>query len=112
MISDVPNMALAVGYTNASWTLKCDLTGRYVCRLLNHMDKHGYAQCCPRRDPSVKEAPFIDFTAGYIRRSIDDFPRQGSALPWRVYQNYALDRMMLKHGAVEDRAMEFSGSVR
>jgi monooxygenase len=112
MISDVPNMALAVGYTNASWTLKCDLTAQYVCRLLNHMDKHGYTQCCPRRDASVKEAPFIDFTSGYIQRSIANFPRQGSTLPWRVYQNYAVDRMMLKHQSVRDGAMKFSGSAR
>ena len=108
MLSDVPNMALAVGYTNASWTLKCDLTARYVCRLLNHMDQHGYTQCVPRRDASVKEAPFIDFTAGYIQRSIAAFPRQGTTLPWRVYQNYAVDRVMLKHTSVRDKAMQFS----
>jgi monooxygenase len=108
MLSDVPNMALAVGYTNASWTLKCDLTARYVCRLLNHMDQHGYAQCVPRRDATVKEAPFIDFTAGYIQRSIGAFPRQGATLPWRVYQNYAVDRVMLKHASVRDKAMQFS----
>jgi cation diffusion facilitator CzcD-associated flavoprotein CzcO len=108
MLSDVPNMALAVGYTNASWTLKCDLTARYVCRLINHMDEHGYTRCVPRRDATVKEAPFIDFTAGYIQRSIGMFPRQGSKLPWRVYQNYAVDRMMLKHQSVTDSAMVFS----
>jgi monooxygenase len=109
MCSDVPNLALAIGYTNASWTLKCDLTSEYVCRLLNYMDRHGYAQCCPRRnDPSLKEQPLLDFSSGYIQRSIDQFPRQGSFAPWKLYQNYVLDRMMLKHGSLEDPGMEFS----
>jgi cation diffusion facilitator CzcD-associated flavoprotein CzcO len=109
MCSDVPNMALAFGYTNASWTLKCDLTCEYVCRLLQHMDKHGYTKCCPRRtDPSLKEEPLLDFSSGYVQRSIDKFPRQGTFAPWRVYQNYALDRMMLKHQRVDDGVMEFS----
>jgi monooxygenase len=113
MCSDVPNLALAIGYTNASWTLKCDLTCEYVCRLLNYMDAHGYTQCCPRRsDPSIKESPLIDFSSGYIRRTIDQLPRQGSAVPWKLYQNYALDRFTLRHGRLEDGAMEFSRAGR
>ncbi len=109
MLSGVPNLALAVGYTNASWTLKCDLTYEYVCRLLNHMDEHGYRQCTPRnRDPSVTELPFIDLASGYVLRSIDQFPKQGSKAPWRLYQNYALDILSLRFGAIEDGAMEFS----
>jgi monooxygenase len=111
MCSDVPNLALAIGYTNASWTLKCDLTSAYVCRLINHMDRHGYTQCCPRRnDPALKEEPLMDFSSGYVQRSIGNFPRQGSFAPWKLYQNYALDRMLLKHARVDDRSMEFSGS--
>jgi cation diffusion facilitator CzcD-associated flavoprotein CzcO len=108
MCSDVPNMALAIGYTNASWTLKCDLTSEYVCRLLNYMDKNGYTQCVPRRDASVKEMPLIDFSSGYVTRSIDKFPRQGNKTPWRLYQNYALDRMLFRHARLDDHAMEFS----
>ena len=109
MLSGVPNLALALGYTNASWTLKCDLTCEYVCRLLNHMDEHGYRQCMPQnRDPSVAELPFIDFSSGYVLRSIDKFPKQGSKAPWRLYQNYALDILSLKFGAIEDGALEFS----
>ncbi len=109
MCSDVPNLALAIGYTNASWTLKCDLTSEYVCRLINYMDKHGFKQCCPRRrDASVKELPIIDFSSGYIQRSIDEFPRQGAAAPWKLYQNYALDMLLLRHAPLADRAMEFS----
>ena len=108
MFSDVPNLALAIGYTNASWTLKCDLTSEYVCRLLNHMEVRGYVSCCPRRnDPTVKEVPLIDFSSGYIQRSIADFPRQGSFAPWRLHQNYAVDRVLLRHSRVDDKAMEF-----
>jgi monooxygenase len=108
MASDVPNLALAIGYTNASWTLKCELTSEYVCRLLNHMDQHGYTRCVARRnDPNLKEEPLLDFSSGYVQRSVDKFPRQGTFAPWRVYQNYALDRWMLKRGKVDDGVMEF-----
>ncbi len=109
MLSGVPNMALAIGYTNASWTLKCDLTCEYVCRLLRHMDEHGYQQCMPyNRDSSIRELPFIDFSSGYIQRAIAHFPKQGSKAPWRLYQNYALDILSLRFGSIEDGTMEFS----
>ena len=109
MISGIPNMAFAFGYTNASWTLKSDLTCEYVCRLLNHMDEHGYTQCVPEnRDPSVTKQPFIDFSSGYVLRAIDKFPKQGSKAPWRLYQNYARDILSLRHGAIEDGTMRFS----
>jgi monooxygenase len=109
MLSGVPNLAVALGYTNASWTLKCDLTCGYVCRLLNYMDEHGHKQCVPEnRDPTVKEEPFIDFNSGYVVRAIDKFPKQGSRAPWRLYQNYALDILTLKLGSLEDGAMTFS----
>ncbi|HWX87045.1 MAG TPA: NAD(P)/FAD-dependent oxidoreductase, partial [Solirubrobacteraceae bacterium] len=112
MLGGVPNFAFAVGYTNASWTLKCDLTCEYVCRLLNHMDAHGYDRCAAvNRDPSVLERPFIDFSSGYVQRSIDKFPKQGSKAPWRLHQNYALDIVNLKFGSIEDGAMEFSGGA-
>jgi monooxygenase len=108
MFSDIPNLAIALGYTNASWTLKCDLTCEYVCRLLNHMDAHGYAQVTPRNhDPSLQTQPFIDLKSGYVARAIDQFPRQGVKAPWRLYQNYARDILMLKRGALEDGAIEF-----
>ncbi len=117
MFGGVPNMALAVGYTNASWTLKCDLTCEYVCRLLNHMAKRGYAQCCPRPgDGDVEVGPLLDFTSGYIQRSIDSFPKQGAQAPWRSYQNYVLDIWTVAYGSLEDRALEFgrqpSGPLR
>jgi monooxygenase len=113
MLSGVPNMAASIGYTNASWTLKCDLTCEYVCRLLNHMDEHGYRQATPQNnDPSVREEPFIDFTSGYVLRAIDRFPRQGSKAPWRLYQNYARDIVALRHGKLEDGALVFSSGAR
>lgn len=109
MFSDVPNLASAFGYTNASWTLKCDLTCEYVCRLLNYMDEHGYRHCTPRNtDPSVEETRWIDFTPGYVRRSIGKFPKQGSKAPWRPYRNYALDLMNFKFASIDDGVMTFS----
>ena len=108
MLSDVPNMAFTVGYTNASWTLKADLTSEYVCRLLGHMDEHGYRKAVPVRDPSVKDAPFLDFTSGYVQRALKDFPQQGDREPWRLRQNYAIDLRKLRHGAIDDGVMQFS----
>jgi cation diffusion facilitator CzcD-associated flavoprotein CzcO len=113
MCSDVPNLALAIGYTNASWTLKCDLTSAYVCRLLTYMESHGYTQCRPlRSDPSMKEEPLLDFSSGYVQRSIDQFPRQGSFAPWKLYQNYALDMLALRHAPIADGALRFSQPSR
>jgi monooxygenase len=109
MLDGVPNLAMTFGYTNASWTLKCDLTCEYVCRLLKHMDERGYRQCTPQnRDPSITEEPFIDFSSSYVLRSIEELPKQGSKAPWRLYQNYALDILTLRYGAIEDGAMQFS----
>ncbi len=108
MLSGVPNLAMSFGYTNASWTLKCDLTCAYVCRLLSHMDARGYVQCTPRNeDPTVAALPFIDLASGYVERAIDVFPRQGSKAPWRLHQNYARDLLSLKFGALEHEAMRF-----
>jgi monooxygenase len=111
MLTGVPNFAFAIGYTNASWTLKCDLTCEYVCRLLNHMDANGYRQCVPENlDPSVREQPIIDFSSGYVLRAVEKFPKQGSKAPWRLHQNYALDTLNLKFAAIEDGSMRFSRS--
>jgi cation diffusion facilitator CzcD-associated flavoprotein CzcO len=108
MLGGVPNAALVIGYTNASWTLKCDLTLEYVCRLLNHMRDGGYAYCVPAdADPDVVSEPLLNLNSGYILRSVEKFPRQGSVRPWRVYQNYALDMMALRLGSVEDGVMRF-----
>jgi len=109
MYSDIPNMASAFGYTNASWTLKCDLTCEYVCRLINYMERHGYKQCMPHNiDPSVTELPSLDFSSGYVQRSIAKMPKQGSKRPWRLYQNYALDIVTLRYGKIDDGVMQYS----
>jgi monooxygenase len=109
MYSDIPNFASAFGYTNASWTLKSDLTAEYMCRLLNYMQARGYDYCAPRRrDPSVLEEPAITLTSGYLQRSNDLLPKQGSKKPWRLHQNYARDLLALKLGRINDGAMEFT----
>ncbi|MFN8482342.1 MAG: NAD(P)/FAD-dependent oxidoreductase [Anaerolineae bacterium] len=108
MFSDVPNLAIATGYTNASWTLKCELTSAYVCRLLNYMAEQGYAQCTPRLDdPSVTQEPLLDFTSGYVVRAADTLPHQGSRRPWKLYQNYLFDLLTLRFGALTDGTMQF-----
>jgi len=111
MFSDVPNLAFAIGYTNASWTLKCDLTSEYVCRLLNQMDRYGYAVCTPRvNDPNIGEEPVIDFTSGYVVRALHTLPRQGTKTPWRLHQNYMKDLSMMRYGRVDDGSMEFKAA--
>ena len=109
MLSGVPNCAFTVGYTNASWTLKADLTSEYVCRVLAHMDSHGYRKSVPElSDPSVEELPLLDFTSGYVLRSLDQFPKQGSKEPWKLRQNYVLDIRTIRRGPIDDGAMRFS----
>lgn len=108
MYNDVPNLAQAFGYTNASWTLKCDLTSEYVCRLINYMDENGFASCTPRlNDPNVDREPALDFNSGYVLRALDELPSQGSKMPWRLHQNYAKDLRMIRFGKLEDGTMEF-----
>ena len=109
MLSGVPNMAFAFGYTNQSWTLGADLTSEQVCRLLNHMDRCGYTQCTPRNgDPAITGVPFAELTSGYVLRAIDQFPKQGSKDPWRRQQNYARNRRSVRRAPIDDPALEFS----
>jgi cation diffusion facilitator CzcD-associated flavoprotein CzcO len=108
MLSEVPNFAFAFGYTNSSWTLKVDLVCDHLCRLLAHMDRQGYTTVTPVADDSrMTRRPFLDFAAGYVQRSIDLFPQQGSDGPWTVEMNYAADRARLRNGPVEDAALRF-----
>lgn len=109
MMSGVPNMAWSMGYTNASWTLKCDLTCAYVCRLLDHMEKTGTVIATPQtgsEDPG--DEPMMDLTSGYVQRAMALFPKQGTHAPWKLYQNYTRDLLMLRFGAVEDGVMNFT----
>jgi len=108
MFSDIPNLASIFGYTNASWTLKSDLIAEYVCRLLGHMDRRGYAICAPRRsDTAIAVGPTLPLISGYIERAKHLLPKQGTRKPWRMNQNYALDVMALRFAAIEDGALEF-----
>ncbi|TXM72604.1 NAD(P)/FAD-dependent oxidoreductase [Methylobacterium sp. WL69] len=109
MLSDVPNLALALGYTNASWTLKCELTADYVCRLLRRMDRRGEAWCVPRRGTATGAEPLIGFSSGYVARARHLMPKQGTASPWKLHQNYVLDLAGLRYGRLDDGAMVFGG---
>ena len=112
MYSDVPNLASVFGYTNASWTLKCELVSSYVCRLLKFMDHWDYVQCTPRKtDPAITEEPILNFTSGYVQRALSFLPSQGSRRPWKLYQNYAFDMTMLRRGEMyfNDATICFQG---
>ena len=110
MYSDVPNVASAFGYTNASWTLKCDLTAEYICRMLKFMDKNDFQIATPRvNDSSIEAEPVLDFNSGYVLRALDTLPRQGSKPPWKLHQNYVKDLSMLRYGRLDDGTMEFKG---
>ena len=111
MFEDLPNFGMVFGYTNASWTLKADLTLEYLCRLIRHMDRSGATQVTPRNhDPDLQARPFIDMQSGYIQRAAGVLPHQGHRQPWRLHQNYGLDWMMLHLGRVDDGVLQFSGS--
>ncbi|HET6999013.1 MAG TPA: NAD(P)/FAD-dependent oxidoreductase [Solirubrobacterales bacterium] len=112
MLNDFPNFAYTLGYTNASWTLKADLTFEYICRLLNHMDAGGYRICTPKvTDPSITEEPLLDFNSSYVLRALHHLPKQGSKEPWKLRQNYPLDLRTLRHAPVDDGTMQFSNPV-
>jgi cation diffusion facilitator CzcD-associated flavoprotein CzcO len=109
MFSGVPNLAMTFGYSNASWTLKADLIASYVCRLINHMDQRGYDRALPLApDPAEPRTPFLDLTSGYVTRALEIMPKQGTRQPWRLYQNYARDTMLLRMRSVEDHGLELS----
>jgi cation diffusion facilitator CzcD-associated flavoprotein CzcO len=112
MFSGIPNFASVFGYTNASWTLKAELTCRYICRLLNHMDRTGLKICEPENhDPALSEEPWLNLSSGYIQRVADKLPKQGSKVPWKMHQNYVLDIMSLRFGSVDDGILKFRGAA-
>ena len=108
MLSGVPNLAFAIGYTNASWTLKIDLVVHYVARLLRHADRHGYRSAVPvapeRPGPT---SPLIDLTSGYVSRGVHLMPRQGARSPWRMHQNYPRDVWLMRHSTLTRDGMRF-----
>ena len=108
MLNGIPNFVFVTGYTNASWTLKADLISEYVCRLLKHMDKHGHQQVRPvLNDPTIEAMPIMNLNSGYVQRAEGKFPQQGNKLPWRLYQNYFLDMLMIRWLPLEDKALQF-----
>ena len=108
MLNDVPNLIFSLGYTNMSWTLKCDLTARFVCRLLNFMEKQGYSTFCPQlNDPEVEPEQLIDFSSGYLQRALPILPRQGSKSPWKLHQSYLADLLQTGLAPLDDGVMQF-----
>ncbi len=108
MLSDVPNLAFVIGYTNASWTLKGDLPAQYVCRLLTHMRKKKYAVVTPRRsEDEAGQEPLIHLSSGYVQRAQAALPHQGSRTPWKLFQNYPVDLAFLRLGRIEDGVLRF-----
>jgi cation diffusion facilitator CzcD-associated flavoprotein CzcO len=109
MFSGVPNLAAAFGYTNASWTLKADLGSEYVCRLLNHLRDTGTAIATPLpSDPQMATEDWIDFSSGYFRRALHTFPKQGTRVPWKLFQNYARDIRLFRYGPIDDGELRFT----
>ncbi|MFN7133188.1 MAG: flavin-containing monooxygenase, partial [Myxococcales bacterium] len=109
MLSDVPNFVLAIGYTNSSWTLKIGLLCEHFCRLLAYMDAHGHAICRPEvSDPQMPTRPLLDFGAGYVKRALDQLPRQGDRAPWLMSMSYHEDVRLLREGPVNHPALRFS----
>ena len=112
MLSGVPNFAMAVGYTNSSWTLKIGLVCEYFCRLLRHMDDNGYDTVWAVADPAMPTRPLLDFGAGYVQRSLADLPRQGPAAPWLMSMNYEQDCKLYRRGDFADVNLHFSSGGR
>jgi cation diffusion facilitator CzcD-associated flavoprotein CzcO len=109
MLSGVPNFAFTIGYINASWTLRAEITSRYVCEVLRFMEEKGYGQCCPVADPaSIEPDTPIDLSSGYFQRSIEILPRRGKQIPWRAEQNYKLDKQATLESPIEDGVLAFS----
>jgi monooxygenase len=113
MIGGVPNLSYVIGYNNASWTLKADLSSAHACRILNHMDRRGFVQVVPQLDPTeMSDGNFFGLTSGYLKRAQDFVPKQGVRHPWKVHHNYARDYASLKLGKVDDGVLMFSGAVK
>ncbi|SCL32528.1 Predicted flavoprotein CzcO associated with the cation diffusion facilitator CzcD [Micromonospora rhizosphaerae] len=108
MLSGVPNFAMTIGYTNASWTLKADLVATYVCRLLRHLDATGQQIVTPVAPTSGELEPIINLRSGYVLRSVDQLPKQGPTAPWRLHQNYPRDVLLMRHGRLTDAGVRFS----
>ena len=112
MFSGVPNLIYTFGYTNASWTLKADLTANYASRLFAYMDRNGLGTATPVAAPGIETRPFLDFSSGYVQRAVDMMPRQGAKAPWRLYQNYLLDLLTLRYSRIADGRLKFGKAAK
>ena len=109
MLEDVPNLAVAIGYTNASWTLKSDLTCGFTARILNHLHHRGLRSVVAHNTDGAEPAgDMMGLTSGYITRAARELPRQGTRYPWQVYQSYVRDYRALKRSDVEDGVLTYS----
>jgi cation diffusion facilitator CzcD-associated flavoprotein CzcO len=108
MLSGVPSFAFVIGYANASWTLRADLTCTFVTRVLGYLRERGWDWCMPPEPTAdAPRLPLLDLSSGYVRRSLGEFPVQGTAAPWRVRQNYVLDRLGLHRHRIDDGMLRF-----
>ena len=109
MMGGVPNLSYVIGYNNASWTLKADLSSAHACRILNYMDARGYVSVVPRLDPSeMASGNFFGLSSGYLERAQDRVPKQGTRHPWKTHHNYVRDYASLKLGKVDDGVLVFA----
>jgi monooxygenase len=112
MLSNVPNLAFCVGYSNAPWGLRADLASTFVCRLLNYMDRHGYRTCVPACDTSALDSkPLLDLTSGYVMRAAPNLPKQSTTQPWFIPQNYLVDVFLMKMRRIDDGILQFGPRV-
>jgi hypothetical protein len=109
MLSGVPNLFLSFGYTNASWTLRSDLTARSVCRLLNLMDRKHFTTCVARPPARLDRRPVMELTSGYVQRAAATLPSQGDRQPWRVPQHYLCDLASMRFRPIEE-GLELGGT--
>jgi cation diffusion facilitator CzcD-associated flavoprotein CzcO len=107
MVSNIPNMTAVFGYTNASWTLRADLTSEYLCKVLNHLERENFVEARPVADGVEPASDFLDFSSGYVQRAMERFPQQGKDAPWLITQNYARDIFLMRHGKLDDGALIF-----
>jgi cation diffusion facilitator CzcD-associated flavoprotein CzcO len=107
MISNIPNMAFTVGYTNSSWTLKTDLTAKYFCNILKKMNRNGYRSVTPRLKSKVADSPMLDFQAGYVLRAKDQLPKNGDSIPWKTHDDYIKDFSDMLFNRLNDEELEF-----
>ena len=113
MIGGVPNLSYVIGYNNASWTLKADLSSAHACRIINYMDRRHYVSVMPKLDPAeMSDGNFFGLTSGYLARAAGTVPKQGVRHPWKVHHNYARDYASLKLGKVDDGVLVFSGPAK